>query len=91
MGRLLALSEARIAAELRRVRAADDAERVWRRRLVKLGLRCALLYLAGLGILGLAFHTTDLGVAQVAFDLGRLVALVAPGFTAFLFWQHENQ
>jgi hypothetical protein len=93
MSALLALSEARIAQEVRHyeeVRAAEAVwQRAWRRRVLWLTLRCAFTYLLG-GVLAWGSLAMSGDVAQIAFWGGLLLSNAGPMVFGYAFWMREN-
>lgn len=86
---MLSIGPARQAAELRRAAAQDAAARVWHRKIFWFWVRYLAGYGSGLGIIGYGFHTTDYEIARTAWEVGFLVALLAPLANVLHFWWRE--
>lgn len=93
MSALLALSDARIAGELRHYEEVNAAEAVWRgawrRRVLWLTVRCALTYVLG-GVLAWGSLAMSGDVAQIAFWGGLLLSNAGPMAFGYAFWMREN-
>ena len=87
--RLITLSNERIAAELRAVKQAEAAAREARRQNVLLGVEVASCYLAGLFLMGLAFHSTDPAQGQYLAVLGLVIAAVGPIVLGYMGWRSQ--
>lgn len=79
----------RIAGELRRVAAADEGERVHRRRLARVIGGWMVGYLIGFVIIGMAFHIDDptLEYAPTLLAIGQTVCASSTVITVFRFWK----
>jgi len=91
MTRLVTLTAERIDSELERLRAADAADRHWRRRLWWLGVRCVAWYLGGIALVAWALRTTNLPLARGLFGLGLYVAGLGPLITLLVFYFRERR
>lgn len=93
MSALLVLSNERIAQETRRwERINADEERwykAWRRRVVWLGVRCGLTYVAG-GLLAWGSLAMPGEGAQIALWGGLLLSNVGPFAFGYAFWMRES-
>ena len=88
-GPMLRMSTRRKSAEVRHAREMGEVERAWRRKLFWFWVRYTVAYGSGIATLGYAFHTTDYEIARTAWELGFLIAIVAPLGVAVDFWFRE--
>jgi len=93
MSALLALSEDRIARELRHheeVRTYEQRwRREWRRRFLWLLVRCGALYSVG-GVLAWGSMGMTGDIAPIAFWGGLLLSNAGPAAFAYAFWMREQ-
>ena len=72
----------RIAMETRRSEAIEESYRAHRRFLIRALLIIMAWNLAGIGLMGLSFHLTDLKYAELAFQLSFAVGYGGMFFSA---------
>jgi lipid-A-disaccharide synthase-like uncharacterized protein len=85
----LVLSPERLAAELRRARAVEEGERVWRRGARLLAVYCGLLYGVGLVIAWGSLHLTG-DAAPVAFWGGMLIGNASVLVYCMVMWARDE-
>ena len=88
---LLDLPPYRIQEELRRVRLADAADRVYVRRRNKYVFVGIVVWLLGFVIGGGAFATTSMEVASVCLLLAPLVSGLGPVVVLYVFWVRAGE
>lgn len=79
----------RLAAELKRARAVEEGERLWRRGARRLALYCGLLYVVGLWIAWSSLHLVG-DMAQIAFWGGMLVGNASVLIYCMVMWVREE-
>jgi len=93
MSTLLALSEDRVARELRHheeIRTYEQRwRRDWRRRFLWLLVRCGVLYGVG-GVLAWGSMGMTGDIAPIAFWGGLLLSNAGPAAFAYAFWMREQ-
>jgi hypothetical protein len=65
------------------------AERDARRDLYRTCLQMVFWVLCGLGLIGLAFHTGDLGLGQIYFLAGEIVWIGGSSFTLLAYYHRQ--
>ena len=94
MATLLALSEDRIARDVRHYAELEAAERSWRRawrwRVFWLGVRCAVAYVAGGLIAWGSLSLNGEDARHIALCGGLLLSNAGPMAFGYAFWMRES-